>query len=538
MAYQFNNEVLNAILLDLGGTTTYPQDIDVLNAILLQLGGTGGHHYMIDAYNELCTIQSVSSNHYYLIDALNAINIGGGGTAERFELPALVQLGANANPAWVLNPYFSFPENGISILAGKTLTIYGDTLVNTAIINNLSVVYTCDIGTQDGNDLVLSPTTANYGNHSISILIKNGSFEIGTFVISVFVDIIAPALAFKILPIGDSTLDTPDNDNIFAELKANLGNANITFIGTKGTALKHEAQGGWGWLQHYGLPPFFKGAALNIPAYFADNSLPTPNIIYIRLGVNDVFGYLEAGLTDANITEILYYADLLINGFLNFDANLKIIIGFTTLTGSTSTAWNTDYDESIYNQNKYIEGVHRLQLAYKNHYSNGVFNSRVDCSYEVLHVDRATAYLNGVHFNTNIGDKMLGEGLAPYINKARIGTEKITSVWNTIGAPNWYWQGWDVCWTANGNVLNSNGGSGLISKTAFWVVGKTYKVTVKVNFISGQLYAPYDAGTPSILITSSNTYVFYYTPGYTGFHMYSNAFNGQILELSVKEVIF
>jgi len=97
MAYQFNNEVLNAILLDLGGTTTYPQDIDVLNAILLQLGGTGGHHYMIDAYNELCTIQSVSSNHYYLIDALNAINIGGGGTAERFELPALVQLGANVN---------------------------------------------------------------------------------------------------------------------------------------------------------------------------------------------------------------------------------------------------------------------------------------------------------------------------------------------------------------------------------------------------------------------------------------------------------
>jgi lysophospholipase L1-like esterase len=98
MAYQFNNEVLNAILLDLGVTTTYPQDIDALNAILLQLGGTGGHHYMIDAYNELCTIQSVSSNHYYLIDALNAINIGGGGTDERFELPALVQLGTKVNP--------------------------------------------------------------------------------------------------------------------------------------------------------------------------------------------------------------------------------------------------------------------------------------------------------------------------------------------------------------------------------------------------------------------------------------------------------
>jgi len=52
---------------------------------------------MIDAYNELCTIQSVSSNHYYLIDALNAINVGGGGTSEIFELPALVQLGAKLN---------------------------------------------------------------------------------------------------------------------------------------------------------------------------------------------------------------------------------------------------------------------------------------------------------------------------------------------------------------------------------------------------------------------------------------------------------
>jgi len=72
---------------------------------------------MIDAYNELCTIQSVSSNHYYLIDALNAINIGGGGTDERFELPALVQLGANVN---LLAP------------TGLLLTVISDTQINLA----------------------------------------------------------------------------------------------------------------------------------------------------------------------------------------------------------------------------------------------------------------------------------------------------------------------------------------------------------------------------------------------------------------------
>lgn len=94
MSYQYNNQVLNAILADLGGTTTYPYDIDALNAIIGQLGGTGGHYYLIDAYNELCEIQSVTAEHKYLIDALNAINVAGDGTSEQFELPALVQLGA------------------------------------------------------------------------------------------------------------------------------------------------------------------------------------------------------------------------------------------------------------------------------------------------------------------------------------------------------------------------------------------------------------------------------------------------------------
>jgi len=89
---------------------------------------------MIDAYNELCTIQSVSSNHYYLIDALNAINIGGGGTDERFELPALVQLGANVN-----YPYGSEIITLLNLLTDTSNTVLGD-MSNTEIAAEADII--------------------------------------------------------------------------------------------------------------------------------------------------------------------------------------------------------------------------------------------------------------------------------------------------------------------------------------------------------------------------------------------------------------
>ena len=134
MSYQFNNQVLNAILADLGGTTTYPYDIDALNAIIVQLGGTGGHYYLIDAYNELCGIQSVTAGHKYLIDALNAINVAGGGTSEQFELPALVQLGA------VLNyPFSNEIIILLNLLTDTTNTVLGD-MSNTEIAAEADII--------------------------------------------------------------------------------------------------------------------------------------------------------------------------------------------------------------------------------------------------------------------------------------------------------------------------------------------------------------------------------------------------------------
>ena len=131
-----------------------------------------------------------------------------------------------------------------------------------------------------------------------------------------------------------------------------------------------------------------------------------------------------------------------------------------------------------------------MQLAYSTNFANGIYNSRVDCSYEVLNIDRSTAYLNGVHFKTDIGDTMIGKAMAPYINKNRIGGEKITWNWFVNTVPTW--SSIAACWTRTGTKLTSNGGSGLLRKDTFWTIGKRYKITTKVIHNSGNLYLSYD----------------------------------------------
>ena len=166
--------------------------------------------------------------------------------------------------------------------------------------SNLSVTYTCDIGTQSGNDYTFTPTTAQYGKHALTAVVKNGSYIIGAFVINVYVDKIVNPWAFKILMLGDSTNDTNDAPYIYPALNTELNTAAITYLGTLGTAPnKTEGRGGYQWASYLGLDPFFIGGVFDVAAYFANNSIATPNIVYIRLGINDVFGYLEAGLTNS-----------------------------------------------------------------------------------------------------------------------------------------------------------------------------------------------------------------------------------------------
>jgi hypothetical protein len=342
------------------------------------------------------------------------------------------------------NAYFALPAAGVSLMVGQEVTIYGDALINVPIGNPLVVTYTCDIGTQIGNNLVITPDAGDIGDHSLRAVFKNGSYTIEDKTIALTV---YPKYAanFSILRIGDSTIY---GEEIGTELETILDSCTITHLGTQGTTRKHEGYAGYQYKMFArntdapGYPsPFFKDGVLDIAAYFTDNSIAVPNFIDIRLGLNDVFTHCQLsgdGFSDAELTTILDDAKTLIDGFIAYNNTLKIIVSLPTTTENSGAGWDHDYDESLYSQDMYLEAIHKLQKGLADTFANGVYNARVDCSYEAIMLDRDEGYpktdgvhTNALHFDAS-GRVQVADGLALKINEYL--SEAFITTWETENA--------------------------------------------------------------------------------------------------------
>ena len=352
--------------------------------------------------------------------------------------------GFNAATYWATRlPYFALPTTGVSLMVGQEVTIYGDTLINVPIGNPLTVTYTCNIGTQIGNNLVITPEAGDIGNHSLRMVFKNGGYTIEDKTITIAVIAKATAGVKKILMLGDSIVNS--GAGYFAtKISASLDASTITYLGTQGTTTKHEGYSGasTNWFLTHADSPLVKAGALNVAAYFTDNSIERPDYVYIRLGINDLFGYCteaQSGNIAAGITTLIASTKTLINAFLAYDANLKVIIGLPTITGATSVAWNLDYDESVYIQDTYINNMHRYHVAAVTEFANGEYNARVDCSYEVVNLDRAGGYAEAVNSGVHpiqAGYEQLGVGIALKVNQwiQTDLTNAFTTTWQTENA--------------------------------------------------------------------------------------------------------
>jgi hypothetical protein len=314
----------------------------------------------------------------------------------------------------IATPYFALPGTGVRLLVGIEVTIYGDALINVPIVNNLSVAYTCDIGSAFGNNYIIKPVSGDIGNHYLTILLKEGSSTITLKTITFTVSEKTNAGSLKVLRVGDSTLG---GEIIGSELDQLLTSSNITYLGTQGITRKYEGYGGYGFktFATNDVSPFRKAGIIDISAYFKDNLIAVPDIVYFRLGINDVFTYCTSDITDADITEILGNADAIIDAFLAYNSTLKIVVAMPSTCANYTTGWDDNYDETVFDQNKYIEIIHRFQSALVNKYAGGRYDERVDCSYEAIMLDRTNGYYNGLHPNES-GYIDLGDGLAPYIN--------------------------------------------------------------------------------------------------------------------------
>jgi hypothetical protein len=333
-------------------------------------------------------------------------------------------------------PYFALPATGVSLIVGQSVTIYGDELINLPIDGDLTITYTCNIGSQSGNNYIINPITANIGNHSLRIVfVSNGiTREDKTITLSVYA--LAPAMDKKILMLGDSLVALGGAEIAYGLTTAVPGA--ITWLGLQNVDngapygdIDHEGLVGGDWISYSAWvgSPFFKAGVLNVPAYFADNSIATPDYVIIRCGVNAALtycdnqnaGYGMSALVLAN--DIVGSAKTLIDAFLAFNAGLKIIIGLPTICENSGAGWNAVYDETRYIQDKYIEILHRIQEALSTTYANKVYNARVDCSYESIFLNSDDGYpkMGGVHTDSVhlsiSGYLQLGQGLSMTLNR-------------------------------------------------------------------------------------------------------------------------
>ena len=332
---------------------------------------------------------------------------------------------------WMESPYFALPSTGLSLIAGQEVTIYGDALINVPINNNLQVSYTSDIGTQSGNNIVINPAAKDIGDHTLKMTFKNSGRLITTQTITMTVYAKAPAGTKKILLIGNSLI-SGGCTYFDTQIDKILSNSTITFLGTNGTITKNEGHGGATWHRYVNNDqpvakpsPFFKAGVLNVPAYFTDNSIAKPDYILISLGLNDLLEFSAAGgdaINNEEITTILNRAKKLIDAFLAFDANLKIILQIPSLTGTTGVAWAIDWGGS-HDQDLFIENVHKYWVSFINEFANGAYKSRVDCNYAPIFLNRTTGYGNvlnsGVHPEKS-GYEQLAVGMALAFNKSFI----------------------------------------------------------------------------------------------------------------------
>jgi len=329
---------------------------------------------------------------------------------------------------WMESPYFALPSTGLSLIAGQEVTIYGDALINVPVHNNLQVTYTSDIGSQSGNNLVINPADENIGDHALTMTFKNSGRLITSHTIKMTVYAKATATTKKILLIGNSLIES-GCAYYETQIVRILSNSTITFLGTNGTTTKNEGHGGATWKRYVNNDqpvakpsPFFKAGVLNVPAYFTDNSIGRPDYILISLGLNDLLEFSAVGgdaVTDEEIAVILNTAKTLIDAFLAYDANLKIILQIPSLTGTSRVAWVIDLG-GILDQDLFIENVHKYWCAFINEFANGAYKSRVDCNYAPIFLNRTTGYAETsnscVHPNQS-GFEQLGVGMALAFNK-------------------------------------------------------------------------------------------------------------------------
>jgi hypothetical protein len=112
-----------------------------------------------------------------------------------------------------------------------------------------------------------------------------------------------------------------------------------------------------------------------------------------------------------------------------------------------------------------------------------------------------------------------------------------------IDQANWYkstyWNTFGAGWVQDGVTLAKTGAAQFLIKNSFWVIGKTYRVTITINMTAvGTFFAPYNGNVIKHDLVASGTYSYDHVCNVnTSLYMYDQSCDLIITALSIKEVL-
>jgi len=197
----------------------------------------------------------------------------------------------------------------------------------------------------------------------------------------------------NVLYIGDSRVAGAEIVTGLAAFDAADPNLTINLIGTQDDPYFNEGYSGTtvSWFYTHADSPFTKAGVWDYAAYLTDNSLATPDVVVIELGVNDIFFATTdasvAATAAANVTQL----DAMIASFLVVNSGTKTVINLVTLPSPQTDMWG-DY-EGVQTPSRYRRNAQLYNAALLAH----DWDRSVTLLAPGLNIDIANGMMNGVH---------------------------------------------------------------------------------------------------------------------------------------------
>lgn len=148
----------------------------------------------------------------------------------------------------------------------------------------------------------------------------------------------------KCLFVGDSLIAAGTITQTMLDI-AGSDVMSVTMLGTQGTgANKHEGRSGW-TIANFTTTgsPFYISGAVNFPQYLINNSIDTPDWVFVNLGINDVFSQTtDAGVSSA-ATAAFSNLDTLIASIKAAGAQVKVALMIPSLPSSDQDSFGNNY---------------------------------------------------------------------------------------------------------------------------------------------------------------------------------------------------